>query len=59
MLQQPSITQTSAITASTTVQALFAIILGVFVVGFAGFSQIDAVHNAAHDTRHANGFPCH
>ena len=31
---------------------------GVMVYG-AGFSNIDAVHNAAHDTRHAAGFPCH
>ncbi|WP_460449642.1 CbtB domain-containing protein [Alsobacter sp. SYSU BS001988] len=47
------------IEAGVAIQALFAILLGVFVVGFAGFSQIDAVHNAAHDTRHANAFPCH
>ena len=24
-----------------------------------GLSQVSAVHNAAHDTRHAIGFPCH
>lgn len=24
-----------------------------------GLSPISAVHNAAHDTRHAIGFPCH
>jgi cobalt transporter subunit CbtB len=24
-----------------------------------GFSTIAAVHNGAHDTRHATGFPCH
>jgi cobalt transporter subunit CbtB len=24
-----------------------------------GFSHISAVHNAAHDVRHANAFPCH
>jgi hypothetical protein len=40
-------------------QPLIAIIIGILVVGFVGFSQIEAVHNAAHDTRHANGFPCH
>jgi len=32
---------------------LIALIVG---VGFAGASVI---HNAAHDTRHAIGFPCH
>jgi len=39
--------------------AVLAMLLGLFVVGVAGFSHIDAVHNAAHDTRHSNGFPCH
>lgn len=34
-------------------------VLGVFFVWGVGFSHIDAVHNAAHDTRHANAFPCH
>ena len=38
---------------------LTAIVLGLFVVGFVGFSHVEAVHNAAHDTRHANAFPCH
>ncbi|MDU1797584.1 MAG: CbtB-domain containing protein, partial [Pseudomonas aeruginosa] len=34
-------------------------LLGALLVYFAGFSHIDAVHNAAHDTRHSSGFPCH
>ncbi|RYE63197.1 MAG: cobalt transporter, partial [Oxalobacteraceae bacterium] len=33
--------------------------LGLFIVGFVGFSHIEAVHNAAHDTRHSLAFPCH
>jgi cobalt transporter subunit CbtB len=24
-----------------------------------GFSHLGAFHNAAHDTRHSNAFPCH
>ena len=40
-------------------QAAMAILLGVFVIGVVGFSHIDIVHNAAHDTRHSNAFPCH
>ncbi|MDN4981920.1 CbtB-domain containing protein [Bradyrhizobium arachidis] len=40
-------------------QALMAMVLGVFVVGMVGFSHIDVVHNAAHDVRHSNAFPCH
>ena len=38
-------------------QAVLAMALG--VVGVVGFSHISAVHNAAHDVRHANAFPCH
>ncbi|WP_249225231.1 CbtB domain-containing protein [Tardiphaga alba] len=57
-------TQTAQLTAVTTdvnvvVQAVLAMALGLFVVGVVGFSHISAVHNAAHDVRHANAFPCH
>jgi cobalt transporter subunit CbtB len=45
--------------ASAIVQAVAALLLGALVIGVAGFSHLDIVHNAAHDTRHANGFPCH
>ena len=40
-------------------QALMAMILGLFIVGVVGFSHIDVIHNAAHDVRHSNAFPCH
>ena len=33
--------------------------LGSGMVFTIGLSHISAVHNAAHDTRHAIGFPCH
>ena len=36
-----------------------ATLLGLCLVYFAGFSHIEAVHNAAHDTRHSAAFPCH
>ncbi len=39
--------------------AISAAVLGACLVYFAGFSHIAAVHNAAHDTRHSAGFPCH
>ncbi|MCF5780286.1 cobalt transporter [Pseudomonas poae] len=39
--------------------AIGASILGACLVYFAGFSHIEAVHNAAHDTRHSAAFPCH
>jgi cobalt transporter subunit CbtB len=44
---------------SVTLQALLAMLLGVVVIGFAGFSHLDIVHNASHDTRHSTAFPCH
>lgn len=45
--------------ASRTMQAIAALLLGLFIVGVVGFAQIDVVHNAAHDARHSNAFPCH
>jgi cobalt transporter subunit CbtB len=40
-------------------QAALAVGFGLIIVGFVGFSHLEVVHNAAHDTRHANAFPCH
>jgi cobalt transporter subunit CbtB len=45
--------------ASSLAQAIMAAMLGVFLIWGVGFSPIMAVHNAAHDTRHSSGFPCH
>jgi cobalt transporter subunit CbtB len=36
-----------------------ALFLGLVLVGGVGFASDMAVHNGAHDTRHALGFPCH
>jgi cobalt transporter subunit CbtB len=32
---------------------------GLFLVVGVGLSHADKLHNAAHDTRHSIGFPCH
>ena len=32
---------------------------GTFLLYGVGLSHSDSLHNAAHDTRHAIGFPCH
>jgi len=37
----------------------FAALLGVFLIWGVGFSHSTALHNAGHDTRHSNAFPCH
>jgi cobalt transporter subunit CbtB len=38
---------------------VLAILLGIIFVGVAGFAHPEALHNAAHNTRHAMSFPCH
>lgn len=43
----------------TLVAAVFAILLGTFLVYGAGFANANALHDAAHDSRHAFSFPCH
>ncbi|MBC7576883.1 MAG: CbtB-domain containing protein [Tardiphaga sp.] len=60
-MQQTQAAQLPAIAtdSSAIVQAVMAMALGLFIVGVVGFSHISAVHNAAHDVRHANAFPCH
>ncbi|MBM3358404.1 MAG: CbtB-domain containing protein [Betaproteobacteria bacterium] len=40
-------------------QIATAFLLGAVIVYGAGFVQASAVHNTAHDMRHAQGFPCH
>jgi cobalt transporter subunit CbtB len=39
--------------------ALASILLGAAFIFLIGFSHIEVVHNAAHDTRHSSAFPCH
>ena len=39
--------------------ALAVLLIGLVVVYTVGFSSLPRAHNAAHDTRHASGFPCH
>ena len=39
--------------------ATVAFLVGLVLLFGAGFAQISAVHDAAHDTRHAVAFPCH
>jgi cobalt transporter subunit CbtB len=53
-------TQAGSSTRSQTMIAAFmAAFLGMFMIWGVGFSHIAAAHNAAHDVRHSNGFPCH
>lgn len=39
--------------------AAFGGLIGLFLLYGVGFAHPEAIHNAAHDTRHAASFPCH
>lgn len=55
--------QTASVASLSVSQRLIAGVLALFIgfvlVGGVGFASDMAVHNGAHDTRHALGFPCH
>jgi cobalt transporter subunit CbtB len=51
-LRQPAL-------AGTRARALVLLALGVLVIWGVGFAHLEALHNAAHDVRHSNAFPCH
>jgi len=36
-----------------------AVFLGIVLIAGSGFAGSEVLHNAAHDSRHANVFPCH
>lgn len=46
-------------TASSLVAAALALALGLGLIAVAGHVQAATLHDAAHDVRHATGFPCH
>lgn len=44
---------------STVLPFVAALVLGLGIITIAGHVQASALHDAAHDVRHATGFPCH
>lgn len=52
-------TVTVSTTISKSVQIASAFLLGFVILYGAGFVQTSVAHNAAHDVRHSQGFPCH
>ena len=54
-------TQTTTLTRADTGLAtlLFVAFLGAGLLFAAGFANSAILHDAAHDTRHSVGFPCH
>lgn len=47
------------ISRQTLTAAVLAFFLGGVIVFMVGFAPLEIVHNAAHDSRHSAGFPCH
>jgi len=39
--------------------AVLGAIFGLFLIYGVGFAHPEAIHNAAHDSRHSFAFPCH
>lgn len=52
-------THVSLSVSSRLIVASVTLFLGLTMVAGIGFASDMAVHNGAHDTRHAIGFPCH
>lgn len=50
---------TSAVGSRRLAAGAAAMLLGSVLLFAVGFAPLAAVHNAAHDTRHSAGFPCH
>ncbi|WP_317056899.1 CbtB domain-containing protein [Roseovarius rhodophyticola] len=44
---------------SSVLPIVAALVLGFGIITVAGHVQAAALHDAAHDVRHATGFPCH
>jgi cobalt transporter subunit CbtB len=60
MQNQSVIASTSRVVFLTkALQIASAFLLGIVILYGVGFVQTAEVHNAAHDMRHALGFPCH
>jgi cobalt transporter subunit CbtB len=54
-----TMTQTTTRVNTNTLAIAFTALIGLGIVIFAGHVQASTLHGAAHDVRHASGFPCH
>jgi cobalt transporter subunit CbtB len=55
----PAVSVSSLSLSQRLLAGLAALFLGLVLVGGIGFASDMAIHNGAHDARHALGFPCH
>jgi cobalt transporter subunit CbtB len=54
-----TLTKATTRDASSLIAVVTVAALGLFLMVVAGHAQSDTLHDAAHDVRHATGFPCH
>ncbi len=58
-LEAAALGRHAALATSSLPATLCAVVLGLILLYVAGFAQTEALHNGAHDARHAAGFACH
>jgi cobalt transporter subunit CbtB len=54
-----TLNQTTAKTDAGLMTIVFVALVGLTMVFTVGLAQSQTLHDAAHDVRHASGFPCH
>ena len=54
-----TLNQTAAKTSTGLMSIVFVALVGMSMLFMVGLAQSQALHDAAHDVRHASGFPCH
>ena len=61
MSETKTLQQTAKITtlSDRLVVALLGGLMGTFILLGVGFASANLIHNATHDARHVNSFPCH
>lgn len=52
-------TNTLVATKTDIIAIAFAALFGIGIIAVTGHVQASTLHDAAHDVRHATGFPCH
>ena len=52
-------TKTLVASRSNIIAPVVAMLMGLGVIMITGHVQASGLHDAAHDVRHATGFPCH
>ena len=50
---------TSVVISKRMIAGFVCLFIGASAIFMVGLSDMSVAHNAAHDTRHAIGFPCH